>query len=123
MDKSWIEYNNEINLCSYLCSNRYSKSFNNDQSWENVKNKDDFQKYINLIPISSKKKDDKFNYLSLDEINKMTDDDKINYFDKKNQQFYINELSYSINEEIFNEDKRTREIELGYESINSSDDY
>lgn len=126
MTKPWIEYNNNINLCSYICSNRYSETNQYDKSWNNIKNKEDFQRYLNLVPVTSKRKinNNDFQYLSLEEINKMTDDDKIDYFEFKNNQFYIDELSYSINEEIYNEDKRTYELELDckYEINNLSDD-
>jgi hypothetical protein len=123
MNKPWIEYNNNINLCSYICSNRYSENNHYDKSWNNIKNKKDFEKYLNLVPILPKRNNiNDFQYLSLEEINKMSDDEKIKYFESKNNQFYIDELSYSINEEIYNEDKRTYELELDYEYNNSSND-
>lgn len=125
MNKSWIEYNNNINLCSYICYNRYSENNQYDKSWNNIKNKEDFQEYLNLVPVIPKLiNNNNFKYLSLQEINKMSDDEKNKYFELKNNQFYIDELSYSINEEIFNEDKRTRELELDLEYNNlPTDDY
>ena len=118
IDDKGNEYYSDAYTCSYGCAKRLRE--NNklpSPLWDHIVNKEDYKDCIRPI-IPTKKK---FEYLTIHEINLLNDEEKIEYYKMKMEYSQYDPLSYSINEEILQEDIITSEMER--EIIDDTDKY
>jgi hypothetical protein len=121
IDSEGNHYCSDAYTCSYRCYRELRETNKLPVPlWKHVVNREDYKDCI--FPIIPKKKI--FQYLTIEEINLLNDQEKYEYYKMKSEHSQYDQLAYSINEEILQEDIITSQIENEInENIIYSDDY
>lgn len=113
-----VKYPNELHYCSTNCYLGHKENILPYNSWDYLKNKEDFNDPVPVLP----KKKKEFIYLSFVEIRNLSDKERQEYYEQM-EEYMSYSLESCIYMEEYEEDKRTYEIENNFDNdYTSSED-